>query len=67
MCAGQEILDIKYAQGNIARFAKMQRDSMKDVEVETQPGVILGHKHIPIKNVGCYVPGGKFPMIASAH
>jgi sulfopropanediol 3-dehydrogenase len=67
MCTGQEILDIKYAQGNIARFAKMQRDSMKDVEVETQPGVFLGHKHIPIKNVGCYVPGGKFPMIASAH
>uniref|UniRef100_A0A6V0BHA7 Uncharacterized protein n=1 Tax=Zooxanthella nutricula TaxID=1333877 RepID=A0A6V0BHA7_9DINO len=66
-CSGQEILDIKYAQANIRRFAQLQRDSMKDVEVETQPGVILGHKHIAIKNVGCYVPGGKFPMIASAH
>lgn len=66
-CTKQEIDDIKYAQANIRRFAQLQRDSMKDVEVETQPGVILGHKHIPIKNVGCYVPGGKFPMIASAH
>jgi len=66
-CTGQEVLDIKYAQSNIRRFAQLQRDSMKDVEVETQPGVTLGHKHIAIKNVGCYVPGGKFPMIASAH
>lgn len=66
-CTAQEISDIKYAQVNIRRFAQLQRDSMKDVEEETQPGVILGHKHIPIKNVGCYVPGGKFPMIASAH
>jgi sulfopropanediol 3-dehydrogenase len=66
-CSGQEILDIKYAQSNVRRFAEIQRDSMKDVEVESQPGVVLGHKHIPIKNVGCYVPGGKFPMIASAH
>lgn len=66
-CSAQEIVDIKYAQANIKRFAQLQRDSMKDVESETQPGVILGHKHIPIKNVGCYVPGGKFPMIASAH
>merc|ERR1719487_525840 len=66
-CTAQELADIKYAQANIRRFAQLQRDSMKDVEVETQPGVILGHKHIPIKNVGCYVPGGKFPMIASAH
>lgn len=66
-CTGQEIIDIKYAQSNIRRFAQLQRDSMKDIEVETQPGVTLGHKHIPIKHVGCYVPGGKFPMIASAH
>jgi len=66
-CSAQEIVDIKYAQANIKWFAQLQRDSMKDVESETQPGVILGHKHIPIKNVGCYVPGGKFPMIASAH
>jgi len=67
MCTQQEISDIKYAQKNIREFAQLQRDAMKDVEVETQKGVILGHKHIPIKNVGCYVPGGKFPMIASAH
>jgi sulfopropanediol 3-dehydrogenase len=66
-CSDTELSDIKYAQTNIRRFAQLQRDSMKDVEVETQPGVTLGHKHIPIKNVGCYVPGGKFPMIASAH
>merc|ERR1719456_598238 len=66
-CTKQELTDIKYAQNNIRRFAQLQRDSMKDVEYETQPGVILGHKHIPIQNVGCYVPGGKFPMIASAH
>merc|ERR1719189_2846247 len=62
----QEITDIKYAQANIRRFAALQRDSMKDIEVETQPGVILGHKNMPLPNVGCYVPGGKFPMIASA-
>merc|ERR1719265_1021838 len=66
-CTGQELSDIKYAQTNIKRFAELQRASMKDLEVETQPGVTLGHKHIPIQNVGCYVPGGKFPMIASAH
>jgi len=66
-CSAQEVLDIKYAQSNIKRFAQLQRDSMQDVEVETRKGVILGHKHIAIKNVGCYVPGGKFPMIASAH
>mmetsp|Transcript_99631 Transcript_99631/g.319727 ORF Transcript_99631/g.319727 Transcript_99631/m.319727 type:complete len:460 (-) Transcript_99631:531-1910(-) len=66
-CSSQELADVKYAQNNIRRFAQLQRDSMKDVEVETQPGVILGHKHLPIRNVGCYVPGGKFPMIASAH
>jgi sulfopropanediol 3-dehydrogenase len=66
-CTSQEITDIKYAQANVRRFAQIQRDTLKDVEHETQPGVILGHKHIPIQNVGCYVPGGKFPMIASAH
>merc|ERR1719181_2294703 len=66
-CTDQEISDIKYAQRNIKKFAEIQRNSMVDVEHETQPGVTLGHKHIPIQNVGCYVPGGKFPMIASAH
>jgi len=66
-CSKQELHDIKYAQSNIRQFAKIQRDSMVDVEVETKPGVTLGHKNIAIQNVGCYVPGGKFPMIASAH
>ena len=62
-----DLEDIKYAQNQIRSFAKSQRDSMKDIEVETQPGVILGHKNIPVQSVGCYVPGGKFPMVASAH
>ena len=59
--------DIKFAQTQIRRFAEVQRDSMTDIEVETLPGVILGHKNIPVQSVGCYVPGGKFPMVASAH
>lgn len=59
--------DIKFAQAQIRRFAQVQRDSMKDVEVETLPGVVLGHKHIPVNSVGCYIPGGKYPLIASAH
>ncbi len=65
--SAQEISDIKFAQTQIGRFAKLQRESMKDIEVETLPGVVLGHKHIPVNAVGCYVPGGKYPMIASAH
>ena len=63
----RELEDILFAQKQIRNFAQIQRDSMKDVEVETMPGVILGHKHIPVNAVGCYVPGGKYPMIASAH
>ena len=63
----RDLEDIKYAQNQIRSFAAAQRDSMKDIEVETQPGVILGHKNIPVQSVGCYVPGGKFPMVASAH
>ena len=63
----QDLSDIKYAQTQIRTFAEAQRASMKDIEVETQPGVILGHKNIPVQSVGCYVPGGKFPMVASAH
>ena len=59
--------DIKYAQVQIRRFAEAQRASMTDIEIETQPGVILGHRNIPVQSVGCYVPGGKFPMVASAH
>jgi sulfopropanediol 3-dehydrogenase len=63
----RELEDIKFAQEQVRNFAQIQRDSMLDVEVETMPGVILGHKNIPVQSVGCYVPGGKFPMVASAH
>jgi sulfopropanediol 3-dehydrogenase len=65
--SAREIEDIKFAQTQIRNFATIQRASMQDVEVETLPGVVLGHKHIPVNAVGCYVPGGKYPMIASAH
>jgi sulfopropanediol 3-dehydrogenase len=63
----QVISDIRWAQEQVRNFAQIQRDSMKDVEVETIPGVTLGHKHIPMESVGCYVPGGKYPLVASAH
>ncbi|WP_300059482.1 histidinol dehydrogenase [uncultured Roseobacter sp.] len=63
----RELGDIKFAQEQVRNFAQAQRDSMLDIEVETMPGVILGHKNIPVQSVGCYVPGGKFPMVASAH
>ena len=63
----QVISDIRWAQAQVRNFAQIQRDSMKDVEVETLPGVTLGHKHIPMESVGCYVPGGKYPLVASAH
>ena len=59
--------DIKFAQAQVRNFAQAQRDSMTDIEVETLPGVILGHRNIPVQSVGCYIPGGKFPMVASAH
>ena len=63
----RDLEDIKFAQAQVVNFAQAQRDSMLDIEVETMPGVILGHKNIPVQSVGCYVPGGKFPMVASAH
>lgn len=63
----QTLQDIRYAQTQIRRFAQVQRLSLRDVEVETIPGVILGHRNIPVNSVGCYVPGGKYPMVASAH
>jgi sulfopropanediol 3-dehydrogenase len=63
----RELSDIRFAQEQVRNFAQVQRDSMLDIEVETMPGVILGHKNIPVQSVGCYVPGGKFPMVASAH
>ena len=59
--------DIRFAQTQVRNFAKAQRASITDIEIETMPGVILGHKTIPVASVGCYVPGGKFPMVASAH
>ncbi|MGD9294033.1 MAG: histidinol dehydrogenase [Roseobacter sp.] len=63
----RELEDIRFAQEQVRNFAQAQRDSMLDIEIETIPGVILGHKNIPVQSVGCYVPGGKFPMVASAH
>ena len=65
--SARDIEDIRFAQTQIRRFAQAQRASMTDIEVETLPGVILGHRNIPVQSVGCYVPGGKFPMVASAH
>ena len=65
--SAREVEDIRFAQKQIRNFAQIQRDSMRDVEVETMPGVVLGHRHIPVNAAGCYVPGGKYPLIASAH
>ena len=62
-----DLSDIKFAQDQVRNFAQEQMKSMKDIEVETMPGVVLGHRNIPVQSVGCYVPGGKFPMVASAH
>jgi sulfopropanediol 3-dehydrogenase len=63
----RDLEDLRFAQEQVRKFAQAQRDSMKDIEIESLPGVILGHKNIPVQSVGCYVPGGKFPMVASAH
>jgi len=63
----QEIGDIRFAQAQVRRFAEVQKASMHDVEVETLPGVILGHRNIPVNSVACYIPGGKYPLLASAH
>jgi len=63
----RDMEDIKFAQAQVRNFAQAQRDSMLDIEIETLPGVILGHRNIPVQSVGCYIPGGKFPMVASAH
>lgn len=65
--SARDMEDIRFAQAQVRKFAEIQRASMQDVEVETMPGVILGHKNIPVQSVGCYVPAGKFPMVASAH
>lgn len=63
----QDIHDIEFAQTQVRRFAEVQRSALKDVEVETIPGVILGHRNVPVNAAGCYVPGGKYPLLASAH
>ncbi len=63
----RNIEDIKFAQAQVRNFAQAQRASIKDIEVETLPGVVLGHKNMPVDSVGCYVPGGKYPLVASAH
>ncbi|HLM40598.1 MAG TPA: histidinol dehydrogenase [Microvirga sp.] len=65
--SARDMHDIRFAQAQVRNFAQAQRDSMRDIEIETLPGIVLGHKHIPVQSVGCYVPAGKFPMVASAH
>ena len=65
--SARDIRDIEFAQAQVRTFAEIQRASLKDVEVETLPGIVLGHKHVPIQAAGCYVPGGKYPLLASAH
>ncbi|TCR73379.1 histidinol dehydrogenase [Rhizobium sp. BK376] len=65
--SARDMADIEFAQAQVRNFAQAQRNSMLDIEVETLPGVILGHRNIPVQSVGCYIPGGKFPMVASAH
>src|SRR5450755_3756803 len=63
----RDLADIKFAQAQVRNFAEKQKATMRDLEVETLPGVILGHRHIPVASIGCYVPGGRYPMVASAH
>ena len=63
----RDLDDIKFAQTQVRNFAQKQRETMHDLEVETLPGVVLGHRHIPVNSIGCYVPGGRYPMVASAH
>ncbi len=65
--ARRDLDDIRFAQEQVGNFARHQKAALQDVEVETMPGVVLGHKNIPVNSVGCYVPGGKYPMVASAH
>ena len=63
----RDLDDIRFAQAQVRNFAQKQKETMQDLEVETLPGVILGHRHIPVSSIGCYVPGGRYPMVASAH
>jgi sulfopropanediol 3-dehydrogenase len=63
----RDLDDIKFAQAQVRNFAQKQKETMRDLEVETLPGIVLGHTHIPVNSIGCYVPGGRYPMVASAH
>ncbi len=63
----RDLEDVKFAQAQVRNFAEKQKATMQDLEVETLPGVVLGHRHIPVNSIGCYVPGGRYPMVASAH
>src|SRR5271166_1093136 len=63
----RELDDIKFAQAQVQNFAQRQKETLRELEVETLPGVVLGHRHIPVNAIGCYVPGGRYPMVASAH
>ena len=63
----RDLDDIKFAQAQVRNFAQKQKETLRDLEVETLPGVVLGHQNIPVNSVGCYVPGGRYPMVASAH
>ncbi|WP_137126187.1 histidinol dehydrogenase [Roseomonas sp. HF4] len=65
--SARDLDDIRFAQEQVRNFAQHQKDALRDIEVETLPGVVLGHKNIPVNSVGCYVPGGKYPLLASAH
>jgi sulfopropanediol 3-dehydrogenase len=65
--AKRDLDDIRFAQAQVRNFAQKQKETMRDLEVETLPGVVLGHRHIPVNSIGCYVPGGRYPMVASAH
>jgi len=65
--ARRELDDIRFAQAQVRNFAQKQKETLRELEVETLPGVVLGHKHIPVNSIGCYVPGGRYPMVASAH
>jgi sulfopropanediol 3-dehydrogenase len=63
----RDLDDIRFAQAQVRNFAQKQKETLRDLEVETLPGVVLGHRHIPVNSIGCYVPGGRYPMVASAH
>ncbi|MFZ3310916.1 MAG: histidinol dehydrogenase, partial [Xanthobacteraceae bacterium] len=63
----RDLDDIKFAQAQVRNFAQKQKDTLRDLDIETMPGVVLGHRHIPVNSIGCYVPGGRYPMVASAH